>query len=125
MTTSTSKSTPSFSTTIENGSLGRDTAARSVQFDLVKGKRSDFTKLFNTEVLPTMRKQAGFKDEVLLIQDDHVLEISMWDSAEALRNYEASAYPEIERKLNPVRQGEPMIETYSHADNPQVSGSNR
>jgi heme-degrading monooxygenase HmoA len=92
-----------------------DKTARTVRFNLVKGKRADFTKLFNSEVLPTLKKQDGFKNEVLLVQDDHVVGISMWNSPEALKNYETSTYPAIERMLTPVLQGKPTIETYALA----------
>ncbi|MEP6591834.1 MAG: hypothetical protein ABJC19_11680 [Gemmatimonadota bacterium] len=114
MTTTNKNSSTSSAPMSSNNSVLANTA-RTVRFDLVKGKRADFTKLFNSEVLPTLKKQDGFKNEVLLVQEDHVLGISMWNSPEALKSYETSTYPAIERMLSPVLHGKPTIETYALA----------
>jgi quinol monooxygenase YgiN len=91
------------------------TTARSIRFDLVKGKKRDFTELFREQVLPALRKQEGFQDEVLLVKDDHVLGISLWKSGDALRKYESTAYPAIERMLTPMMAGKPTVEQYELA----------
>lgn len=113
MTTNATK-TPTTTHTNASSHVGAKTA-RSVRFDLVKGKKADFTKLFNSEVLPTLRKQEGFTDELLMVRDDHVVGVSLWNSPDAMKKYELSTYPQIERILSPMLSGKATIETYELA----------
>ena len=89
--------------------------ARSVRFDIAKDKNEEFHKLFKTEVLPVLKKQDGFKDELLLVHDQHVLAISVWNNADAARKYETATYPQVDKALRPVMAGEPTIETFDYA----------
>jgi heme-degrading monooxygenase HmoA len=89
--------------------------ARSVRFDIAKDKNQEFHKLFNSEVLPVLKKQDGFKDELLLVHDQHVLAISVWNNADAARKYETATYPQVDKALRPVMTGKPTIETFDYA----------
>jgi heme-degrading monooxygenase HmoA len=73
--------------------------ARSVRFDIAKDRNEEFLKLFKTEVLPVLKKQDGFKDELLLVNDQHVLAISVWNNADAARKYETATYPQVDKAL--------------------------
>lgn len=97
-----------------NGSTNKGQIARSVRFDLARDKNDEFHSLFRNEVLPTLRKQAGFKDELLLVQDQHVLAISFWNDMDSARNYESTTYPQIDRKLRSVMAGQPTVETFRY-----------
>ena len=89
--------------------------ARSVRFDIAKDRNEEFHKLFKTEVLPVLKKQDGFKDELLLVHDQHVLAISVWNTADAARKYETATYPQVDKALRPVMTGKPTIETFDYA----------
>ena len=89
--------------------------ARSVRFDIAKDRNEEFHKLFKSEVLPVLKKQDGFKDELLLVHDQHVLAISVWNNADAARKYETATYPQVDKALRPVMTGTPTIETYNFA----------
>ena len=89
--------------------------ARSVRFDIAKDRNEEFHKLFKTEVLPVLRKQDGFKDELLLVHDQQVLAISVWSNADAARKYETATYPQVDKTLRPVMTGKPTIETFDFA----------
>ena len=89
--------------------------ARSVRFDIAKDRNEEFLKLFKTEVLPVLKKQDGFKDELLLVNDQHVLAISVWNNADAARKYETATYPQVDKALRPVMTGTPTIETFDYA----------
>jgi len=41
--------------------------ARSVSFHLKPGRSAAFTQLFDKEIVPMLRKQTGFKDEIALV----------------------------------------------------------
>ena len=88
------------------------TIARTVRFDLAKGKRKDFDTLFKTQVLPTMKAQNGFKDEILLVNDDHVVGISLWANDAAVKAYEKTIYPQVTKTLQPVMANTPAVETF-------------
>ena len=97
-----------------NGKINKGQIARSVRFDLATDKTDEFHTLFKNEVLPTLKKQAGFKDELLLVKDQHVLAISFWNDMESARNYESSTYPQLDRKLRPLMNGLPTVETFRY-----------
>jgi heme-degrading monooxygenase HmoA len=97
-----------------NGKTNKEQIARSVRFDIARDKNEEFHNLFRNEVLPTLKKQAGFKDELLLVKDQHVLAISFWNDMEAARNYESTTYPQLDRKLRPLMSGQPTVETFKY-----------
>ena len=97
-----------------NGKINKGQIARSVRFDLATDKNEEFQTLFRNEVLPTLKKQAGFKDELLLVKDQHVLAISVWDDMESARKYESTTYPQLDKKLRPVMSGQPTVETFKY-----------
>ena len=97
-----------------NGNTNKGQIARSVRFDIATDKNDEFQTLFRNEVLPTLKKQAGFKDELLLVKDQHVLAISFWNDMDSARNYESTAYPQLDKKLRPVMSGKPTVETFKY-----------
>jgi quinol monooxygenase YgiN len=86
--------------------------ARNVHFQLKNGKEKEFTTLFENEILPMLRKQKGFKDELTLVNKDNALGISLWADRASAETYQTSTYPKIVEKLNPVIVGTPRVETY-------------
>jgi len=88
--------------------------ARSVRFDIATNKNEEFQTLFRNEILPTLKKQEGFKDELLLVKDQHVLAISVWDDMDSARKYETVTYPLLDKKLRPVMAGNPTVETFKY-----------
>ena len=95
--------------------INKDQIARSVRFDIATDKNEEFHTLFRNEVLPMLRKQDGFKDELLLVQDQHVLAISLWNNVDSARKYESTTYPQLDKTLRPVMAGKPTIETFNYA----------
>jgi len=89
--------------------------ARSVRFDIATDKSEQFHTLFKNEVLPLLKKQDGFRNELLLVENQHVLAISVWNTADAARKYETATYPQVDKALRPVMAaGSPTIETYQY-----------
>jgi quinol monooxygenase YgiN len=97
---------------IKNDTKGQ--IARSVRFDIATDKNDQFQALFRNEILPTLKKQEGFKDELLLVKDQHVLAISVWNNADSARKYETTTYPQLDKKLRPVMSGTPTVETFQY-----------
>ncbi len=88
--------------------------ARSVSFHLKPGRSAEFTQLFDKEIVPLLRKQTGFQDEIALVAPDgaDVVAISMWDLKESAQKYGRDTYPEVFKALTPVIEGTPRIQTY-------------
>jgi heme-degrading monooxygenase HmoA len=95
--------------------INNEQVARSVRFDIATDKNEEFHTLFRNEVLPILRKQDGFKDEILLVQDQHVLAISVWKNLDSARKYESATYPQVDKTLRPVMSGKPTVETFKYA----------
>jgi hypothetical protein len=88
--------------------------ARSVAFHLKPGRSAEFTQLFDKEILPMLRKQAGFQNEITLVATGgaDALAISVWDLKESAETYARSAYPGVLKALTPVIEGTPRVQTY-------------
>ena len=86
--------------------------ARNVHFKIKNGKEKEFTTLFEKEVIPMLRKQSGFQNELTLVNPDGALGISVWENRKSAEAYQTSTYPQILEKLNPVIVGTPKVEMY-------------
>jgi quinol monooxygenase YgiN len=89
--------------------------ARNVQFQIKKGKEQEFNTLFEKEVVPVLRKQAGFQQEVTLSNPDGALGISLWDDRKSADTYQTATYPSILAKLKGLIDGTPKVESYEMA----------
>lgn len=89
--------------------------ARNVYFHIKPGKDQEFSKLFDTEVMPMLKKQAGFQNELALVNGPHALGISLWDDRKSADEYETAVYPQVLKKLEPVIEGTPKVERYEVA----------
>lgn len=85
--------------------------ARSVSLRLKPNTLNDFNRTFEKETLPMLRKQAGFKDEILLAGDDktHMTSITLWDSREQAETYNTNAYPAVLKTLEKYVDGTPIV----------------
>ena len=71
-----------------------------------------------TDVLPVLRKQNGFKDEITFHAADgaEAVAISLWDRKENADNYSRDTYPEVLKTLAKVVEGTPKVENYEVAN---------
>jgi hypothetical protein len=74
----------------------------------------DFTRTLETDILPVLRQQAGFKDEISLVNADgtQALAISLWDRRESADAYSRNAYPQVLSSLAKVVEGTPEVVGY-------------
>jgi quinol monooxygenase YgiN len=89
--------------------------ARNVQFQIKNGKEQEFNNLFEKEVVPMLRKQSGFQQEVTLVNPKGANAISLWDDRKSAETYQTDTYPQVLAKLTPVIEGTPKVETYETA----------
>lgn len=91
--------------------------ARNVHFQIKDGKETEFTKLFEKEIVPMLRKQNGFEEEVTLVNPKGAHFISLWDNRKNAETYETMTYPGVLAKLNVFLEGVPRVETYETVSN--------
>jgi hypothetical protein len=86
--------------------------ARNVSLRLKPNTLSEFTRLFEKEVIPMLRKQSGFRDEIAFAVPGglDVVAISLWDTKEYAVAYKAAGYPEERKILDKVLDGTPKVQ---------------
>jgi hypothetical protein len=88
--------------------------ARSVSFHLKPGRAAEFTDLLNMDVIPVLRSQKGFQDELTLVAPNgtEAVGISVWNLKEDADTYARRAYPDVLKTLDSVVEGTPHVHTY-------------
>ena len=88
--------------------------ARSVSFHLKPGRAAEFTQLIEKNVLPLLRKQKGFQDEIAFVTPSgtDAVGISVWDLKENAETYARGGYPGVLKALEHVVDGTPQVQTY-------------
>jgi hypothetical protein len=85
--------------------------ARNVSLRLKPNALSEFTRTFDKEVLPMLRKQNGFRDEITFAVPGglDVTAISLWDTKEHAEAYSTAGYPQVLKTLDKVLDGTPKV----------------
>lgn len=90
--------------------------ARNVTLHLKADKGPEFTRTLENEILPMLRKQSGFKDEITFLAADgnEALAISLWEKKENAEAYGRDTYPAVLRTLERVGvvEGTPEVDSY-------------
>ena len=88
--------------------------AREVSMNLKPNAGNDFTRTIENSILPLLRKQKGFTDELTLVAPGgrKALGISFWDRKESADAYARDAYPQVLKDLTNVVDGTPLVESY-------------
>ncbi len=88
--------------------------ARQVTLKLKPNVRPDLTQLVEKEVLPMLRKQKGFKDELMFVLPDgkEALGISLWDTKENAELYSRDVYPTLVKMFDKLVEGAPVVNLY-------------
>jgi hypothetical protein len=78
--------------------------ARNVTIHLKPNSVSEFTRTFEKDILPLLRKQDGFTDEITFLAEDgrDAVAISLWDRKESAEQYSRDTYPKVLKGLNNV-----------------------
>ena len=88
--------------------------ARSVSFHLKPGRAAEFTRLLDKDIIPVLRKQKGFQDEIAFVAPGgaDAIGISVWDLKENAETYARGAYPGLLKALERVVEGTPQVQAY-------------
>ncbi|HWX75878.1 MAG TPA: hypothetical protein VNY32_00290 [Candidatus Acidoferrales bacterium] len=91
---------------------------RNVSMKLKTNSVQEFTRTLENEIIPVLRKQKGFKDEITLVAQERneAVAISFWDKKEDAESYNREKYPEILKTLSKVVEGTPRVESFEVAN---------
>jgi hypothetical protein len=88
--------------------------ARNVSIHLKSNMLSDYTRSFENEILPLLRKQKGFRDEITLSNPSSLdaIAISLWETRADAEAYNTKTYPEVLKTLARMIDGTPKVQTF-------------
>jgi hypothetical protein len=86
---------------------------RHVIMQLKPDSAAEFTRIVEKTVLPMMRKQNGFRDEITFIStdDSEAVANSFWETKADADAYGLSGYPQVLKVLSTVVEGTPRVGT--------------
>ena len=87
--------------------------ARNVSFHLKSNMLADYTRTFDKDILPLLRKQNGFKDEITFSGPGgiDVTAISLWDNKASAETYGTNSSPEVLKTMGRFIEGTPTVHT--------------
>jgi len=88
---------------------------RMVEITAKQGKTKEVSDTIRGKVLPILRKQPGFVDEIVLVSTDEtnrILGMSFWQTPEDAELYRLDHYPEVGEILRPLLETTPMVTTF-------------
>ena len=86
--------------------------ARHVSIHLKSNMLSDYTRTFDKDILPLLRRQNGFKDEITFSGPGgiDVTAISLWDNKASADTYNTNTYPEVLKTMARFIEGTPKVQ---------------
>ena len=87
--------------------------ARTVSIHLKSNMLFDYTRTLEKDILPLLRKQNGFKDEITFAGPGgvDVTAISLWENKADADAYNTNTYPEVLRTMARFIEGTPKVHT--------------
>jgi hypothetical protein len=87
--------------------------ARNVSIHLKSNMLSDYNRTFEKDILPLLRKQNGFKDEITFAGPGgvDVTAISLWENKADAEAYNTSTYPQVLKTMARFIEGTPKVQT--------------
>jgi hypothetical protein len=91
---------------------------RNVRIKLRANSVPEFRRLLEQKIIPLLRTQKGFQDEITLLtsQRNEAIAISFWDNQENADAYNHVAYLDVLRALSKVIESLPIVETFELVD---------
>ena len=91
---------------------------RHITMKFKPNSAAEFTRVIENEILPLLRKQKGFRDEITLVAPERseAIATSFWDTKENAEAYNRTGYQEVLKTLSKVVEGTPKVETFEVAN---------
>ena len=88
---------------------------RVVELKSKSGKSKELASTIDEKVVPILKKQRGFVDEMVLVSDveaNRILGISFWNTREDAEQYHREQFPKIHDSVRHLLDGEPVVRTF-------------
>ena len=74
----------------------------------------EFNRVIENEILPLLRKQPGFRDEITFVAPERseLIAISFWETKENCETFNNTGYPEVLKLASKFVEGTPRVETF-------------
>jgi heme-degrading monooxygenase HmoA len=92
--------------------------ARIVDFVSRPGKTETLSETIQNKLLPILRVQPGFVDEIVLesdVEPKRVLTVSFWKTREQAESYNQETYPAVKEVLLASLEADPVVRTFNVA----------
>jgi hypothetical protein len=88
--------------------------ARNITFRLKSNMQSDYMSTLENQILPLLRKQKGFKDEIAFSNPGTLdaVSVSLWENKQSADDYNTNTYPEVLKTLSKIVDGTPQVHSF-------------
>jgi heme-degrading monooxygenase HmoA len=88
--------------------------ARHITLPLKPHAHKELPVVFETEILPILRRQKGFLEELLLVTPlkTEMVAISLWEEKEFAEAYQRQVYPEVAKLIAKFVEETPVIRNF-------------
>ena len=80
------------------------------------GKKTEFVSAWKNEILPTLKKQPGFVDEILLFgttEPDLGVGLSFWKTKEEAEHYHREVFSKVAGSVQNLMKGSPTVRSFN------------
>ena len=88
---------------------------RVVETTSKQGKARELCNTIEEKVLPILKKQNGFVDELVMVSDrepNRVISISFWKTKEDAQRYDREQFDNVKKAIQQMFESTPVIRTY-------------
>ena len=88
---------------------------RLVEVTIKMGKVKEVSEMFQEKLLPILKKQPGFIDEIVLVstaESNRIVAMSFWNSPADAELYRREQYMKIEELMRPLLETTPKVLTF-------------
>jgi quinol monooxygenase YgiN len=89
---------------------------RVVEINSKTGKGREVARTVSEKVLPILKAQPGFMDEITLVSDDNpdrLLCLSFWNSKENADKYQQEQFSRVSDSISNALEGAPQVRTFN------------
>jgi heme-degrading monooxygenase HmoA len=83
-----------------------------------QGKQDEFLKTWSNQILPLLKKQNGFVDEILLLErgtNNAATGLSFWKTQQDAERYQRDVFPQAASNVEPLLDGFPTVRSFEVA----------
>jgi heme-degrading monooxygenase HmoA len=88
--------------------------ARTVRMQLKPNSVAEFTRTLENDIIPLLRQQPGFQDEIVFVVPGgtEAVSISVWNQQANVDAYARGTYPQVLKAVANVVEDTPQVDTY-------------